>query len=246
MDSQQGSKLSRTGAVRVVADGAVIAITAVIAATMTMSGSTSESDRDQTVVELASSTAVTGSASRRSAVLGAAAGVGPLGGLPPHGRWEGRPGPWESVTSRGHASLPQRLDVVNRTSGVPARNPTNYRVVLRGGLSFRTTDMDRLYRRVVGWSDPAAVRHDFRPATQTPTPTGTATDKIATPGAPVGAFTLADTGEGFFAVLDSGQVWRRDTDGGISSARRRTAPAWCSPPTGSSCGPTTRSPAMAA
>jgi hypothetical protein len=50
------------------------------------------------------------------------------------------------------------------------------------------------------------------PVTQTPTPTATTTSPVPA-GAPVGAVTLGDTGEGFFAVLDSGQVWRRDADG---------------------------------
>lgn len=62
-----------------------------------------------------------------------------------------------------------------------------------------------------GWhrSDEAPVP----PATQFPTPTEIATGALSPAGAPVGAVALAVTGEGFFAVLDSGQLWRRDSGG---------------------------------
>jgi len=48
------------------------------------------------------------------------------------------------------------------------------------------------------------------PATRTPT--GTTTSPVPA-GAPVGAVTLGETDQGFFAVLASGPLWRRDADG---------------------------------
>jgi len=107
MDSQQGSKVGRTGTGRIVGVVvAVITIAAVIVAAMTMPRSTSESDPDLTVVQSSSSTAA---ASPSRPALPSSQPRKTLA------RWvdyyhlvvDGKrvPGRWGSVTSREHAWL---------------------------------------------------------------------------------------------------------------------------------------------